>query len=416
MCNSKLKVIVNDAKKNIIFNPNYESVFATLNEGHTAYQKNYMVMAGFLVGLSRAKLDCLEYLPEEQAEQAKTLYKEIQTVIFDYSTKVGIQLQKLPPQIIVSLDNIINNNLIPALELGMKYLKVPISKDDEQKLTTYLTAAAQLSSNSAYFCGILRDNLNAFYNDNYGTSTMSTISYDLSSLVALLKSQSNDNQVQVQKLTAEIEELRSEVKKLSKAECASGISLGLTLFMGGSAVALLLASGAGAPLASIVGGVLAFTFAVGTAGIAGYGKTISKLQEQITSDAKEISKCDAAIIQLDTVAKTFDGFIRTIPDVIESVKQMQIAWNVLTGMLNKTVELINNAEGEIQNSIEKVCKQLDSYIIPLAKRSKDYVEDLDVSKLQVSIGNFNFAMSEEELKSEAAKAPTYDLVKFLLSA
>lgn len=140
------------------------------------------------------------------------------------------------------------------------------------------------------------------------------------------------------------------------------------------------------------------------------------MQEQITSDAKEISKCDAAIIQLDTVAKTFDGFIRTIPDVIESVKQMQIAWNVLTGMLNKTVELINNAEGEIQNSIEKVCKQLDSYIIPLAKRSKDYVEDLDVSKLQVSIGNFNFAMSEEELKSEAAKAPTYDLVKFLLSA
>lgn len=407
-----------------------ESILARmsfLGNSQKTYREQYLTLVNFLAQLKNTSI-LYEYIPTPQGapydyqQKAKDCHAEIDKVVEQYADYISDNLEHLPGTIcnsLIKIDELVSdaNDCAKKLANGTSENK----KDDINSILLALyysqTFINKIVVNNYKALLISLDNL---YNGtaNGQSGDLLKIETDLKSLVNVFTDSSKFYTAEMEHLQAEIDNLRKDINSLNMQVAGGAITMGTSVFLGASAVSLLLASGVGIPAAVVAGAVAGVFFATGAVVTADAIVKINEKQKIIESESATLRRDQVAIVQMDNYNATYSGFVRGIEDVKTAVTEIKNAWENLADDFEALANYIKTAADDtvkIKVNWTTVGKDLDS-ISALAKSINGEVKKLDVADVQVSDGKFDFSMNPNQMSSEFEKSHKMSVTVYLKTA
>jgi len=124
-------------------------------------------------------------------------------------------------------------------------------------------------------------------------------------------------------------------------------------------------------------------------------------------------------VQLDLYSKTYSGLVDQVDKVKTSVTEMQKDWSSLSSIIGNMLNEIKASDEELDDLKNldwgKMSEELKD-IQTTANKVKDIATTLDVSNIKVSTGDYNFAMTQENVQTVFDNSEQMNFIEYLLSA
>jgi hypothetical protein len=151
------------------------------------------------------------------------------------------------------------------------------------------------------------------------------------------------SQIKRDALTREIATLQAEVRAASTKTMASGIALGVSLFVLVAAIGFTLATaGAAAPI--VVGVVALIGVGLGIAGMAVFSKEQSDRLADIQKKMSELDTEDALIVALGQVATAIGALVDHADEAIKGLGTLLNTWATLETKLESVIKDVGSAD------------------------------------------------------------------------
>lgn len=398
-----------------------------LGNSQKTYREQYLTLVNFLAQLKNTSI-LYDYIPTPQGapydyqQKAKDCHAEIDKVVEQYADYISDNLEHLPGTICKSLSKI--DELVSGASDCAKNLANETSENKKEDINSILLA---LYYSQTFINKIVVNNYNALLIslDNLYNGTadgqsgdLLKIEADLKSLVNVFTDSSTFYTAEMEHLQAEIDNLRKDINSLNMQVAGGAITMGTSVFLGVSAVSLLLASGVGIPAAVVAGALAGVFFATGAVVTADAIIKINEKQKIIESESATLRRDQVAIVQMDNYNATYSDFVKGIEDVKTAVTEIKNAWENLADDFEALANYIKTAADDtvkIKVDWAKVGEDLDS-ISALAKNINGEVKKLDVADVQVTDGKFDFSMTPDQMSSEFEKSHKTSVTVYLKTA
>ena len=382
------------------------------------YQRNYVTLALFLVGIKKSFINDM-CIPKQYQEDVSTLYNDIKNLVTNYASTLGVELVKYPTKMIENLDSAIKL-LGDAISASDNMNANGFNTDDYQNVIVSLTETQAIAKLCSDACGIIIKNFDKFYSgDNNGSGDLCLIDEKLQKLVKDINDSIKFDSDYKQDLENDINEMLGLVNENMEMIAGIGITVGVSIFLGACGIAIALLSGAGAPVAAAIAGVVGLFIIGGGIGAYALNHKINTLQETISEKGKLLSDVETALVQLDLYSKTYSGLVDQVDKVKTSVTEMQKDWSSLSSIIGNMLNEIKASDEELDDLKNldwgKMSEELKD-IQTTANKVKDIATTLDVSNIKVSTGDYNFAMTQENVQTVFDNSEQMNFIEYLLSA
>ncbi len=394
----------------------FVNVFTKLTEGQSEYQKQYLILANYMTAIRKMVLDTSD-LPKKYHDDAQSCFDEIQKVVSRYSYSIGNQLKDIPENMLTSLTEITEcfNEAIPAATRLSNQQGID---GDILAVKKAIRKSLNFVDNSIDDCITIIDNINKFCNGGGidGTS-LDDIATNAEQLVQIMAAGCKDYNQHIAYLQSLIDQLNGQVKSVTAAEIGVGIGVGVFLAIGGVAIGLMVSGGAGTPIVLAALGVMGVAVGAGLTAF-GFGTSeIRKLQAEIAECGNQIDKDTAAIDQLNYLSQIFTKMKDSLGEVKNALFAIQQSWGDLFAKLSAMlVDIVQAKDDAAAEFWDRVATELEHISHVFEDDIITRIKAMYVSNLVVSLGNYNFSMSDEEWQKEYENAKKIDFVDFLRSA
>lgn len=151
------------------------------------------------------------------------------------------------------------------------------------------------------------------------------------------------SQIKRDSLAREIETLQAEVKAAGTKTMASGISLGVSLFVLVAAFAVTVATG-GAAAPIIVGAVALVGVGLGIAGMVVFTKEQNDRMAEMQRKMAELDQEDALILALGTVATAIGSLVDQADEALKGLSTLLNTWATLETKLDSVIRNVSSAD------------------------------------------------------------------------
>lgn len=397
---------------------NITAHLSSIRDGEKSYREHYLMLVNFLTALKNTSI-ITDAIPNQYQEQVIAYDFAVKEFIDKYADYLSTQLEDLPCDICQSLSRI----KTLAADASVCAESLAEGSTDKQKDIDSILRALYYSDRLINQFVIKNYNallvtLDEFYSYKTSSGDLLTLKSNMDELVTLF-TQSHDYYTNdMVKLQSEIDALYKEISKLNKQVAGSGIAMGASVFLGASTVALLLASGAGAPLAVVAGVTAGIFFTVGAAVFANAAIKINAAQKSIASKASTLSKEKISIVQVDNYKNTFSAFVDSMDDIKRAVVDIKTAWLNLSKDFNELADYIGSTTDDtiIVNVDWRIVKADFDAISNLADDVIAKVNELNVADVRITDGKFDFTMDTEKMNEEFEKSRKLSVTVYLKSA
>ena len=404
-------------KKTFNFAPAINSRLVHLCAEQTSYQQNYLTLAGFLIGLKNAEVS-FSYIPADYRQQAQGYYDSILKIVQNYADTLGYELENMPSEMIDDLDKL-DKNLAEAIPAALR-LADNSSNDkraDKEAVNDAIDQAIHFVNKATEDLGIIIANLNSFYQGKKPEGedgALLDLENDMNAFIEQLDASLDYDHDARERIEKIIQELQRKIANSNKTLAGLGLTSGVSIFLAAGSVVLAAATGSAAPL--VLAGALAFVAAVAAGGVIGFSVFISELQEELNEYAKNLKDIDYSLVQLDLMRSVYSGFVGQVSDVINSVEAIKAEWLGLGKDLIAMRSAVNEASDDVDCKLWGEVADDLATISDTANKARQHIEKLDVSKVKVTDGNYNYTMSQSDLQTVFDNSKKLKLSTYLMIA
>ena len=397
---------------------NISAHLSNIRDGGKSYREQYLTLVNFLTALKNTSI-IIKAIPKQFQTQVSNYDSAVEEFIDKYADYLSDKLESLPGDICRSLSRIKTLATDASVCAGsLANGSEDVKKDLDSILLALYYSDTLIEKYVLDNYNALLESLDEFYSYKTSSGDLLTLKSNMDELVSLFTQSHEYYTDDMAKLQNDIDSLYKEISKLNKQVAGSGIAMGASVFLGASTVALLLASGAGAPLAVIAGVTAGVFFSVGAAVFANAAIKINAAQKTIASKAATLSEDKIAIVQVDNYKKTFSAFVDGMDDIKRAVVDIKTAWLNLSKDFNDLAAYIGDTTTDtIDVDVDWELVQADFVAISqLADDVIAKVNELNVADVRITDGKFDFTMDAEKMNDEFEKSRKLSVTVYLKSA
>jgi len=254
----------------------------------------------------------------------------------DWMTRLSPMMFSKVPQSIIDYGNLFDAGMSEARKIVDNMGPSPTDGEKEALSQIFTAMLTELSTQKRTIQTVNAD-LKLFYASVSGDRT----AFDTAKQAA--NKGKSDSQVKRESLAREIETLKAEIKAANTKTAASGIALGVSLFVLVAAIGFTIATaGAAAPL--IVGAVALIGVGLGTAGMVVFTKEQSDKVADMQKKMAELDAEDALILALGQVESAVGALVGHADDALKGLGALLNTWATLETKLESVIGDVNKAD------------------------------------------------------------------------
>ena len=388
--------------------------FARLGQSGDAYQQAYLVLAKYMIDLTNATIDYAS-LPTAYQKEASQCFNTIKEVEGTYAQTLGNDLKRVPQQM---MNDFMAMALLltPAIEAAERLAGGSDCDDDVKAVNDFIKKAIRFAEDGITNCGYVIKNVDAFTKGNGKEAYLKVIEDNATRLVQIMADSTKDYEQQVAAVKALIDELNGEIRNLSNAQLGTSLGVGVFLALAAFSIGAMIVGGAGAGLTLTAIGVTSIAVGAGATAIFSCSRRIKAIQEEIEKQSQQIDTLNAAILQFDLMSDQFSQMVTSLDDVRSALLVIQDSWSGLNDELTEMqteVKQINRDKNKEQ--WQTVADELRATATVLSE-VQEHIKRLNEADLKVSVGAYNFDMSDDQLAAAYAEYNQVEFIEYLRTA
>jgi hypothetical protein len=254
----------------------------------------------------------------------------------DWMTRLSPAMFSKVPQSIINYGNLFDAAMTEVRQIVAAMGPRP-TPDEKEALTQIFAALLGELGDQKRVIGRLDGDLKQFYGNVSGFRT----AFDTAQKAA--NKDKTASQVKLEALTREIETLRAEAKAAGTKTMASGIGLGVSLFVLVAAIGFTLATGgAAAPL--IVGAVALVGAVAGTVGMVVFTKEQNARLASIQTKMAELKSEEVLILALGQIASAIGALVDQADEALKGLGTLLNTWATLETKLESVIGDVTSAD------------------------------------------------------------------------